>query len=672
MLLWILLWLTYTTSIIVAGRKTGLCIREGHTGKHDISTKADSFKELMEDSSMFIDRSLLIRELMADPNQVILVACTKKWGKSVNLDMIKTFFEIEVDDHGHEILPKNVTRNHALFQSGHITWMKKTVARLQQPMLIARNETKLFNTFQGQNPVIFIDLKVITGDGFVDVYKSMTHTISRVYQQHHYMGHVLVHKTNHHNGTDEERERTQADLDQFNKFIFDEEINENVTCESIKFLCKLLYKHFNRKVYVLIDNYELPILRLFYDQNFIRLYSDDVLNFYTNLMRITLKGNEYLEKAVLTGALATCTEFVFESLENYVEYTVMHNPWAEYYGIDEETVNDLFHQIELPEDEHEDVHIWYGGYEMGTGVDLHNPWSVIGYINNRNLRNYWFSPDDTFFLLHVIAIYPIRDLIESLVELKNVSVHLHNVHFSMHDTLILRDIEKQQHDMKLQAKIIDLILGRLWASGHLTYVGASYENGKNITYLELPNYELIDEMICRLFWLYQFKDRISPLSMTAIMQHLLKFIYNEHETSKVLAHEMGNMLSLYDVYLPVSPKKAKEKGVQVNTRFARSFINYLALEFRHNQNFNVTTEFHPTENPNLIMHHGHTGVILKFLFDAVAGRLAWQKIKHYQTFFKNNSHIKTVKVIGIAISAKTYVDIFARTYTTEKINRRFF
>ncbi|WP_221179572.1 AAA family ATPase, partial [Candidatus Cardinium hertigii] len=208
-----------------------------------IRTGTDDFKNLLLHSDVFVDKSLLIKELLEESSEVILITRPRRWGKSLNMSMIKRFFEIEVNAQG-EPLPETERINPALFLGGTIdlklaTGRKKLLQKLQ----IASCPDTIIE-YQGKFPVILCNLKDVKGSTYQEIEEGIGITLKNTYNQHSYLLDSTAIQLN-------EKKAMQAYLD--------ESATRQHLKQGLRFLSELLYKHFNQKVYMLIDEYDTPI-----------------------------------------------------------------------------------------------------------------------------------------------------------------------------------------------------------------------------------------------------------------------------------------------------------------------------------------------------------------------------------------------------------------------------
>ncbi len=207
-----------------------------------IRVGTDDFKTLLLKSDIFVDKSLMIQALFEDSGEVILIARPRRFGKSLNMDMLRKFFEIEVDDQGRP-LPLDKRVNHKLFVGGEMD-LGFDETKVLKPLKIA-SITNIIKR-QGQSPVIYINFKDVKGSSYEEIEEGIKDQIIILFANHRYLKYNITHDTEY------------AQKEKLNRY-FSGKLNQNDIKDSLRFLSKLLFRHFSQKVYILIDEYDTPI-----------------------------------------------------------------------------------------------------------------------------------------------------------------------------------------------------------------------------------------------------------------------------------------------------------------------------------------------------------------------------------------------------------------------------
>lgn len=667
----ILICLLWSPSPTTAVRKA-ICAKEGVTGAYKVITKSNTFKQLIENNDMFIDRSLFVKEIIRCQSKIIVLSQPTNWGKSTTLDMLKTFFELPVNHVGVIIEPKNETRNYRIFKYGHITWEGITLGYLKEPMLISYSS--VFEKHQGNYPVIHLNLEVITGTGYVDMFRSFNRMMREVFKEHAYLAFYLRRLIDDPQVSDDDRQIIEEDLESFHRIIFGIEDDMEPIRDSVRLLSELLYRYYDRKVYILIDNYEGAIMKMLLDEEFLRMNEDSVIRLFSEILSAAFKDNEALEKAILFGSLDLCLERLLPSMD-FLRYDFFNNPWSEFFGVSQVEVEQLFALANVSSHILPTFDIRYGRYITSSNPQpVYNPWSVMSFFyENQKLTNYWDSFQDARFALNSLRIIPARVIVERSVLGYDTILRMPNLRMEKIHVVEPRDalypILKNQQP-KVTNDTINGVIVRLCAAGYFTFVGYRYDpvTGTNHTVIQTPNWEATDEMVMRLKWVYQTVERISPLGVRSMVHHLNVFIQNDDIYAKGFEYQFTSVILMYKFYKNQLTKPHPKMLAHVNDDFVNAFFTYFGLELLFNEGFRGNVSFNASE-PNYIMHKGDRGIIIKFQLNFPSAKAVWQKYKHFKEVFNTMPHIKTIKVIGIGITVKRKVNIYAKVH---RVNESLF
>ncbi|ROT47059.1 hypothetical protein EDM02_04165 [Candidatus Cardinium hertigii] len=340
-----------------------------------IRTGTDDFKNLLLHSDVFVDKSLLIQELLTESSEVILITRPRRWGKSLNMDMIRKFFELEVNKQG-DPLPKTAKLNHLLFIGGEVN-VGFDETTILHPLKIADNSYAIKR--QGQFPVMVLNLKDVKGSNDQEIETGIGIALKNTYNQHDY----LLHSTS---------------INLHDKKGFQIYLNEEATKpylkQGLRFLSELLYKHFNQKVYMLIDEYDTPINHAYIKFGHQSDVFDSVLELFRGILGSALKSNPYLEKGLITGILRIAKANLFSDLNNIREYTLLDKRYASFYGFTQAEVDTLLTQV-ATETAPATIQDWYNGYSFG-GEIIYNPWSIMQCLASQGtLDYYWLDSGGT-------------------------------------------------------------------------------------------------------------------------------------------------------------------------------------------------------------------------------------------------------------------------------------
>lgn len=294
------------------------------------------FKEIVENNYYYIDKTKLIEDILHYRAKVNLFTRPRRFGKTLNMSMIKYFFDIE-----------NKEENRKLFEGLSVSESE----HMQE---------------QGQYPVIYISFRNMEEVSWENSHIAIRQLISNMYDEFKFIREEM-----------DERELFYFDNVWFNKDIADWK-------GSLKALTKYLYEYYGKKAVVLIDEYDTPIIQAYQEG-----YYKQAISFFKKFYGDAMKDNEYLQFGIMTGILRIAKEGIFSGLNNLKVNNIFSEKYSEYYGLTENEVVEAVKYYGL-EYEMEDVREWYDGYQFGE-TEIYNPWSIINFLDEKKLRPYWIG-----------------------------------------------------------------------------------------------------------------------------------------------------------------------------------------------------------------------------------------------------------------------------------------
>jgi len=362
---------------------------------------SSSFNKLVLNSDLFVDKSLFIKEVIENSADVLLITRPRRWGKSINMDMIKCFLEIEVDIYGNR-LEVTDCRNRRLFFGGDVDLdfgEKKNI----KPLKVATTSSNIINR-QGQFPVIYINFKEIKGANYEEILSGVMEQVINLFIDHRYLKKYLEH---------DDETLDIVIKNRLKRFYAGIPTIEDVKV-SLKFMTELLFMHFGQKSYVLIDEYDTPI-------NFAYLKFGDTKEFqlvtdlFSGILSSGLKDNQFLEKGLITGILRIAKANLFSGLNNIREYSLLDKNFSNFYGFTQDEVDDLLTNIPYL-NLSESIKKWYNGYTFGNEI-VYNPWSVMCCLsNNGKFETYWIDSGGTGLIDKTLISDKLQDDIQDLLK----------------------------------------------------------------------------------------------------------------------------------------------------------------------------------------------------------------------------------------------------------------
>ena len=303
--------------------------------KKAVPVGIEDFERIVREDYYYVDKTLLIEELLINRAPVTLFTRPRRFGKTLNMSMIKYFFDV-----------KNKEENKKLFEN----------------LKIYNSE---YMSEQGKYPVIFISLKDLKGDTWEKCFENLKKTMYKIFNEYEFVREKL--------NIVEKRE--------FDK-IWEMRDGEESLKTSLLDLSNYLNKYYGEKVIILIDEYDAPIINAF-DKG----YYNEAINFFQTFYSSALKTNNSLKYGILTGITRIIKEGIFSGLNNLKVDTILNKKYSEYFGLLESEVVEMLDYFGMKY-KIEEVKEWYNGYIFGER-EVYNPWSIVNYIDNREIKAYW-------------------------------------------------------------------------------------------------------------------------------------------------------------------------------------------------------------------------------------------------------------------------------------------
>ena len=320
-----------------------------------IGIGVSDFKKIIEENYYYFDKTKFIDEIVKDGAEVKLFTRPRRFGKTLNMSMLKYFFDVEKKE-----------ENGKLFKDLYI------------------EKTESFKE-QGQYPVIFLSLKDLKAATWEIMEKDIKSTVASLFLEYEDLYYELG----------------EFDKPLFKKIATKEEGIENLK-EALKVLVKILYKKYNQKVVVLIDEYDSPLVSAY-----INGYYGKAKDFFKTFYSTVLKDNNYLQMGVLTGIIRVIKAGIFSDLNNLRTYTILSDDYTDSYGLTEEEVEKSLNDYGIGQ-EISKVKDWYDGYKFGDS-EVYNPWSILNFLQDKELRAYWVDTSG-------------NDLINNVLKMKNKNI----------------------------------------------------------------------------------------------------------------------------------------------------------------------------------------------------------------------------------------------------------
>ena len=308
----------------------------------------DDFRKIIKEDCYYVDKTKFIADVLQDASNVKLFTRPRRFGKTLNMSMLKYFFDVRESE-----------ENRKLFNGLDI-------------------EKSKYIDEQGKYPTILISLKSIKYETWEESLEQLKSLISNLYNEFEYIRESL----------------NESEIELFNDIWFKKENGEYAN--SLKNLTSFLYKYYKKEVILLIDEYDIPLITAHKYG-----YYDEIINFYKIFLGEALKTNQYLKMGVLTGIIRVIRTGIFSDLNNLKVYSILEKKYSEFFGFTEEEVKEALQFFDI-EEELVNVKYWYDGYKFGDS-ELYNPWSIINFLDGRELKNYWVGTSENFLIKNILA-----------------------------------------------------------------------------------------------------------------------------------------------------------------------------------------------------------------------------------------------------------------------------
>ena len=525
----------------------------------------DDFRKIIKEDCYYVDKTKFIEDVLQDASNVKLFTRPRRFGKTLNMSMLKYFFDVRESEENRE-----------LFNGLDI-------------------EKSKYIDEQGKYPTILISLKSIKYETWEESLEQLKSLISNLYNEFEYIRESL----------------NESEIELFNDIWFKKENGEYAN--SLKNLTSFLYKYYKKEVILLIDEYDIPLITAHKYG-----YYDEIINFYKIFLGEALKTNQYLKMGVLTGIIRVIRTGIFSDLNNLKVYSILEKKYSEFFGFTEEEVKEALQSFDI-EEELVNVRYWYDGYKFGDS-ELYNPWSIINFLDGRELKNYWVGTSENFLIKNILENSTSRtnEILEKLFNEEEVEEAITGTS----DLSILMDSKE----------VWELLL----FSGYLT---VKEKIDEDIYSLKLPNME-VKKLFKKEFINVHFGISLFRKTMEALKS--LKFNDFKKYFQEIMLKSTSNWDTSKEAFyhgLSLGMLSYLDNDYYVTSNFEAGFGRYdVVLEPKNKNNRAFILEFKVTDDENK----------LEKLSEEVIKQI---EEKRYDINLKSRG-IKEITFVGIAFYGK--------------------
>ena len=485
----------------------------------------DDFRKIIKEDCYYVDKTKFIADVLKDASNVKLFTRPRRFGKTLNMSMLKYFFDVRESE-----------ENRKLFNGLDI-------------------EKSKYIDEQGKYPTILISLKSIKYETWEESLEQLKSLISNLYNEFEYIRESL----------------NESEIELFNDIWFKKENGEYAN--SLKNLTSFLYKYYKKEVILLIDEYDIPLITAHKYG-----YYDEIINFYKIFLGEALKTNQYLKMGVLTGIIRVIRTGIFSDLNNLKVYSILEKKYSEFFGFTEEEVKEALQFFDI-EEELVNVKYWYDGYKFGDS-ELYNPWSIINFLDGRELKSYWVGTSENFLIKNILENSTSRtnEILEKLFNEEEVEEAITGTS----DLSILMDSKE----------VWELLL----FSGYLT---VKEKIDEDIYSLKLPNME-VKKLFKKEFINVHFGIGLFRKTMEALKS--LKFNDFEKYFQEIMLKSTSNWDTSKEAFyhgLSLGMLSYLDNDYYVTSNFEAGFGRYdVVLEPKNKNNRAFILEFKVTDDEN--------------------------------------------------------------------------
>lgn len=627
--------------------KTALSIRQGVTDfNNSMTTEASSYMDLVKTNKIFVDTSLFVKEMLFDHfNRIILIIAPSGWGKTTNLDMLKTFTEIQTDENGKEIFPQHWTDQFKYFYRGEIHLPNDERVKLESPLVIARH-AQVLNRYLQRHATLYVSFKDTIGENYADVERKIALAISRCFKQHAYMMKVfqkdmLIHKENY---------------ETFKRYLYPNltNIDTEFLINSMVFLCKVVRRNFyNYKIIVLIDDYETPVHSFLLRDNFSSNDGEKLLQFVGRFTQTSLRKNPFLERGFAAGTikLAHCIGN-FDIIHFVAD---QNDPLSEYFGFKPPHLHMIFRRMQIDENLSRKALDWYNKYDRAAPLkeSRYNPVSMINFFKYKKIDNYWKANKSINFIDRA---------------LESSSMLRHHVMLLISKQILLSFVEKGHNVYGLGNVWLDQ--GNLTATGedlfYLYLLGEGYlaelqNTVPRKTCVKVTSNEAAYEMAHWMIRYYQQAHRIRNMTLYETAFRLLTLLRTANNSTLLVQMELQTLYKTSAV-----ESRNRNRNFVINDHFIRGILNCVVLQMQCMSKFALQVYYESLKSAKIVMvdKELRRGTIIEYRYCHISSEKVCEAAEKFKGTFERFTDIDEIILIGLNFLPNRFLQLSTKLITT--------
>ena len=443
---------------------------------HGIGLGQSDFRALRIRKNYYIDKTMYIKDIIDNNSSVILVTRPRRFGKTLNMSMLRYYFDCSQKDN------KDLFKGLKIMEQG-----------------------EEYTSKLGYYPCIYLTLKDVNEDTYEKMILNMKTAMLNTYKEHMYL-------------LDSDK-IYPFEKEKINNILYFRE-DEVTLKNSVKDLSEYLSRYYDKPVMLFWDEYDVPL-----QTAYVEGYYEEAVKFFKTFYGTTFKDNQYLQKTVLTGVSRVAKESIFSGANNFDVYTVLDDEFSDDFGITEKEMDKIIEDFEV-QDGKEEIKKWYDGYIIGHTEGIYNPWSILNYLKNKELKPYWVNTSSNDLIKLILKnSATVKEKIEQLLRDEEIEVPINL------ETVIV-GIEQNEEN----------IWGLLLGTGYLKVTGV-VDLAMGVYKVKIPNYEIkfLFQNIIR-DW---FNDKVIGNNLNTILKDLVTLKLDEFEQKfKVLVRQMFSFMDV--------------------------------------------------------------------------------------------------------------------------------
>ncbi|XP_015837647.1 uncharacterized protein LOC103313685 isoform X2 [Tribolium castaneum] len=467
--------------VITNGLTTIIIMNLDTSNSSDIADLSTEEFKIVRTKLTFVDKSEGIKRFFECPSSGVQITAPRRFGKSTFINMIEEFLMITVDEDAKPISNSESSDNYMMFMN----------------LKLGQKHGDFVKKHCGQYPVISMSLKSVQGTAKTDVLYSLKIAICETFEKHSY----LLEKVN--GSRRFKNKEIEEEIETFLKYYESrrlEQLSEVDVTNALKFLSKILYTHFNKKVVILVDEADAPIMKAITEN-----VEDENLKYLMRLLKemlsAGLKSNRFLARSLVSSCVRLSGVYSWEINNQYHALFLQKRKFSETYGFTEQEVHNLLENAAFQAvNDFDGVKKWYNGYQTlnKDGAPIYSGWSVISYLSEsiqeekKMFDNYWAKSGLLEILKKLFVNHEIQKRIDKLIEDENISIVIAEP--TVDNILKLKNTISFPSS-KLEESQVDFFFQLLWDDGLLN---AIEKNSKTVV-LKIPNFEIKTEIQCKCY-----------------------------------------------------------------------------------------------------------------------------------------------------------------------------